>query len=271
MPASASCRSSATPDPQLSVGIGRCDAISTDRESGSIRTRSPACCDGRRSSRPTRPTRPNPTASTRRRSSKRLTRQGSRSSPCVERLAIERLGPPPAGQVGDVVLGPPVVVVDAEVPGHADRCAGRVSTPGWSPGITCGGNGAVIAERSSPAARASSAARCAPCARRPVRDSSGGCTASLPAPKTPAPAHASCASRPIGPPSVARWPAKARPSPPLARSGCSSAGLLAGPVVLVVAPVVALAGVGCRGQGSRPRRSGRARGRTRPRRRRAGE
>ena len=44
-------------------------------------------------------------------------------------LAIERLGPPPDGQVGDVVLGPPVVVVDAEVPGHATDALARVD--GW--------------------------------------------------------------------------------------------------------------------------------------------
>jgi hypothetical protein len=41
-------------------------------------------------------------------------------------LAIERLGPPPAGQVGDVVLGPPIVTVDAEVPGHATDAMARV-------------------------------------------------------------------------------------------------------------------------------------------------
>ena len=41
-------------------------------------------------------------------------------------LAIERLGPPPAAQVGDLVLGPPVVVVDAEVPGHATDALSRI-------------------------------------------------------------------------------------------------------------------------------------------------
>ena len=124
-----------------------------------------------------------------------------------------------------------------------------VSTPGWSPGITCGGNVAVIADRSSPAARGSSAARCAPCARRPVRDSSGGCSRVVASAEDTG--AGTCIVRIEADRSTERrtMAGEGAAVTAVGALGLLVTGLLAGPVVLVVAPVVALAGVGVAARG----------------------
>ena len=241
--------------------------LRTDGMSGLIRTRSPACCDGRRSSRPTRA---NPTASTLRRSSKRLTRPGSRSLRCVGRLAIERLGPPPAGQVGDVVLGPPIVIVDAEVPGHATDAMARVDA--W---LVAGHHlrrERRRERRSEFARRTGLVGRTVRTVRSVTGEGQLGRLRRVVASAEDTGAG-TCIVRIEADRSTERrtMASEGAAVTAVGALGLLVTGLLAGPVVLVAAPVVALAGVGCRGEGSRPRRSRRARGGTRPRRRRTGE
>ena len=66
------------------------------------------------------------TRSTRRRSSPRPPRSASRPPPCSRAIAIERLGPPPAGHLGDRLVGAGTVVVDEELPGRAYDVIARI-------------------------------------------------------------------------------------------------------------------------------------------------
>ena len=163
-------------------------------------------------------------------------------------IAIERLGPPPAGHVGDLVLGPPVVVVDAEVPGHAADALSRVDA--W---LVAGHH--LRRERRRDR-RAEFARRKGLVGRtvRTVRSATGeGQLGRLhrvvaSAEDTGA---GTCVVRIEADRSGERrtMAGEGAAVTAVGALGLLVGGLLAGPVVLVVAPVVALAGVGVAARG----------------------